>query len=57
MSHVSLFPAQLGRLLDAAGDGPRRRRLRAVLLGGGPIPPALVTRRSGAVCRWCPRTA
>jgi len=44
MSHVSLVPAQLARLLDAAGDATPRPTLRAVLLGGGPIPPALVTR-------------
>ena len=43
-SHVSLVPAQLARLLDAAGDAPPPPSLRAVLLGGGPIPPALVTR-------------
>ena len=46
-SHVSLVPAQLARLLDAADDAGLTRppaSLRAVLLGGGPIPPALVTR-------------
>src|SRR5450759_177763 len=44
MSHVALVPAQLARVLDAAGDGPPPPSLRAVLLGGGGIPPALVTR-------------
>ena len=44
MSHVSLVPVQVARLLDAAGDAPPPPTLRAVLLGGGPIPPALVTR-------------
>ncbi len=44
VSHVSLVPAQLARLLDAAGDAGPPPTLRAVLLGGGPIPPALVTR-------------
>ena len=44
MSHVSLVPAQLARLLDVAGDVAPPPALRAVLLGGGPIPPALVTR-------------
>ena len=44
MSHVSLVPAQLARLLDAACVTPPPPRLRAVLLGGGPIPPALVIR-------------
>ena len=44
LSHVSLVPAQLARLLDAAGDAAPPPSLRAVLLGGGTIPPALVTR-------------
>lgn len=44
MSHVSLVPAQLARLLDASGEAAPPATLRAVLLGGGPIPPALVTR-------------
>jgi O-succinylbenzoic acid--CoA ligase len=44
ISHVSLVPAQLARLLDAAGDAPPPTSVRAVLLGGGPIPPMLVTR-------------
>ena len=39
---VSLVPTQLGRLLDA---GAPLDRFRAVLLGGGPIPPA-VSRRA-----------
>ncbi len=43
-SHVSLVPAQLARLLDAVAGSPAPASLRAVLLGGGPIPPALVTR-------------
>ena len=43
-SHLSIVPAQLERLLDAAGDAPAPPSLRAVLLGGGPIPPPLVTR-------------
>ncbi len=42
-SHVSVVPAQLARVLDIA-PGPPPRSLRAVLLGGGPIQPALVTR-------------
>ena len=44
MSHVSLVPAQLARLLAASGGGPPPPTLRAVLLGGGAIPPPLVTR-------------
>ena len=43
-SHISLVPLQLARLLDAAGDGEPPPTLRAVLLGGGAIPPAIVTR-------------
>jgi O-succinylbenzoic acid--CoA ligase len=43
-SHVSLVPTQLVRLLDVAGDEPAPATVRAVLLGGGPLPPALVTR-------------
>jgi len=46
-SHVSLVPTTLDRLLDAA-DGPAPSTLRAVLLGGGPIPPGLVTRAIAA---------
>ncbi len=55
-SHVSLVPTQLARLLDADEAGgadretpdPAHPGLRAVLLGGGPIPPALVTRALAA---------
>lgn len=43
-SHVSLVPPQLARLLDETGDQPRPPALRAVLLGGGPVPPDLVRR-------------
>jgi pimeloyl-ACP methyl ester carboxylesterase len=42
-SHVSLVATQLGRLLDSTA-APPPATLRAVLLGGGPIPPTLVTR-------------
>lgn len=45
-SHVSLVPTQLVRLLDANTAPPSG--LRAVLLGGGPIPPDLVTRAARA---------
>jgi O-succinylbenzoic acid--CoA ligase len=44
VSHVSLVPAQLARALDEARGNPPPATLRAALLGGGPIPPALVTR-------------
>jgi O-succinylbenzoic acid--CoA ligase len=43
---VSLVPTQLARLLDAGLREPPR--LRAVLLGGGPIPPALLERAGQA---------
>ena len=43
---VSLVPTQLSRLLDAGLREPPR--LRAVLLGGGPIPPVLLERSAEA---------
>jgi O-succinylbenzoic acid--CoA ligase len=43
---VSLVPTQLARLLDAGLARPPR--LRAVLLGGGPIPPVLLERARDA---------
>ena len=43
-SHVSLVPTTLARLLDEVADTPPPATLRAVLLGGGTIPPELVTR-------------
>jgi O-succinylbenzoic acid--CoA ligase len=47
-SHLSLVPIQLARLLDAAGDAAPPAGLRAVLLGGAPIPPDLVRRAAAA---------
>jgi len=47
-SHVSLVPAQLARLLEATGDVAAPWALRAVLLGGAPIPPDLVRRAAAA---------
>jgi O-succinylbenzoic acid--CoA ligase len=45
ISHVSLVPAQLGPVLDVLVDaGPVPASLRAVLLGGGPIPEPLLQR-------------
>jgi O-succinylbenzoic acid--CoA ligase len=44
VSHVSLVTAQLARALDEARGTPPPSSLHAVLLGGGPIPPELVTR-------------
>jgi O-succinylbenzoic acid--CoA ligase len=43
---VSLVPTQLSRLLDAGLREPPH--LRAVLLGGGPIPPVLLERCAAA---------
>ncbi len=47
-SHVSLVPAQLARLLEAAGDAPPPATVRAILLGGAPIPADLVARAAAA---------
>ena len=51
-SHVSLVPTQLALLLDAVAAAeasePGQANLRAVLLGGAPIPPELVTRALAA---------
>jgi len=44
VSHLSLVAIQLDRILDRMGDDPPPASIRAVLLGGGPISPALVTR-------------
>ncbi|MHB8959792.1 MAG: alpha/beta fold hydrolase [Candidatus Limnocylindrales bacterium] len=44
MSHVSLVPTQLVRLLNLLGDAPPPQSLRAVPLGGGAVPEALVRR-------------
>jgi O-succinylbenzoic acid--CoA ligase len=48
---VSLVPTQLGRLLDAGLTGPPQ--LRAVLLGGGPIAPALARRAADSGIPVC----
>ncbi len=52
MSHVSLVPTQLARLLDEVRDGmrdaPPPPSLRAIPLGGGTIPEALVRRAVAA---------
>ena len=46
--HVSLVPTALSRILDAAAGAPAPATLRAVPLGGGAIPPELVTRAIAA---------
>ena len=55
-AYTSLVPTQLHRILDAAGAGDAAdldalRSLRAVLLGGGPIDPALRQRAEDAGVR------
>lgn len=44
VSHLSLVASQLAPLLDHLDDGPPPPSIRAVLLGGGPVPSSLVTR-------------
>jgi o-succinylbenzoate---CoA ligase len=44
VSHVSLVAVQLAALLDATAGRPAPASLRAVLLGGGPIPVDLLER-------------
>lgn len=44
MTHVSLVPTQLARLLDHVADAPPPGSLRAIPLGGGSIPAPLVQR-------------
>jgi o-succinylbenzoate---CoA ligase len=41
---VSVVANMLQRMLDAGGDRPYPRSLRAVLVGGGPVPAALLER-------------
>lgn len=41
VTHVSLVPTMLARLLEVAGDTPPPAHLRCVLLGGAPLPAAL----------------
>jgi o-succinylbenzoate---CoA ligase len=47
-AYVSLVPTQLHRMLDDADDVDALRSLRTVLLGGGPIDPALRSRATEA---------
>jgi len=47
-SYTSLVPTQLHRMLDSSEDVAALRSLRTVLLGGGPIDPALRARAAGA---------
>jgi O-succinylbenzoic acid--CoA ligase len=47
-AYASLVPTQLHRMLEDAGDVDALRSLRTVLLGGGPVDPALRTRATEA---------
>lgn len=47
-SHISLVPAMLARLLDAAGDSPAPQALRCMLIGGAALSPALHERARAA---------
>ncbi len=44
VTHASLVPTTLARLLDARGDRPFPPTVRAVLIGGGPMAPELLAR-------------
>ena len=48
VSHLSLVASQLAALLDASADAPPPAGVAAVILGGGPIPGALVRRAVAA---------
>ncbi|MDA8229926.1 MAG: AMP-binding protein [Magnetospirillum sp.] len=48
VSHVSLVPAMLARLLDGVGDAPPPPALRHVLIGGAALSQALAERASAA---------
>ena len=48
VTHVSLVPTQLQAVLAAWGQRPAPPSLRAILLGGGPIPPGLLQRARAA---------
>lgn len=43
-THLSLVPTQLRRLLDGHGAAKTLARLKAVLMGGAPMPPSLARR-------------
>ena len=47
-THASLVAVTLARALDALGARPVTERLRAVMVGGGPVPAALLARARAA---------
>ena len=54
VTHVSLVPAMLARLLDAAAGGPPPPTLRRVVLGGAELSPELLERARAAGWPICP---
>lgn len=50
VTHASLVPVMLRRVLDTAGSGPAPRALRCLLLGGAATPPELLQQALRA--RW-----
>lgn len=53
VTHLSLVPAMLARLLDHARDAAPPSSLRAVLVGGGPLSEALASRARRAAWPLC----
>lgn len=53
VTHVSLVPAMLARLLEVAGDAPAPASLKAALIGGGPLDPQLLRRARAAGWPLC----
>lgn len=54
VTHISLVPAMLARLLDHAGDAPAPARLRYALVGGAALSGALFARAQAAGWPICP---
>ena len=57
ITHLSLVPTMLARLLETRGSAPAPPRLRCVLLGGGPAPKGLVERAARLGYPLAPATA
>ncbi len=53
VTHLSLVPAMLARLLDLAGDCPPPSSLKVVLIGGGPLSTQLAERAHRAGWPLC----
>jgi len=54
VTHLSLVPAMLARLLEQGRDRPPPTRLRTVLVGGGPLTEGLMERARQAGWPVCP---